>query len=98
VNRREIPDIPLVAMRARNRRFAGKLWPMPVPHALLAMQKVEGSNPFSRSPDQALWSLKRRRLPGGRHRLRGLRAFVLAVNRAISGEQLGDADHLRTEH
>jgi hypothetical protein len=29
--------------------FAGMLWPTPVPHVLLAMQKVEGSNPFSRS-------------------------------------------------
>ena len=28
--------------------FAGTLLPTPVPHALLAMQKVEGSNPFSR--------------------------------------------------
>jgi hypothetical protein len=28
--------------------FAGTLWSTPVPHVLLAMQKVEGSNPFSR--------------------------------------------------
>jgi hypothetical protein len=37
-------------------------------------------------------------LAGGRHRLCGLRALMLAVNRAIMGEQLGDADNLRTEH
>jgi hypothetical protein len=32
----------------RNRLFAGTLQPKLVPHVLLAMQKVEGSNPFSR--------------------------------------------------
>ena len=37
-------------------------------------------------------------LADGCHRLCGLRAFMLAVNRAILGEQLGDADNLRTEH
>ena len=41
-------DTPLVAMRARNPHFAGTLWPKPFPHVLLAMQKVEGSTPFSR--------------------------------------------------
>jgi hypothetical protein len=37
-------------------------------------------------------------LADGRHRLCGVRALMLAVNRAILGEQLGDADNLRTEH
>ena len=37
-------------------------------------------------------------LSDGRHSLCGLRAFMLAVNREILGEQLGDADNLRTEH
>src|SRR5918992_5524780 len=32
----------------RNPLFAGNLWSTPLPHALLARQKVEGSNPFSR--------------------------------------------------
>jgi hypothetical protein len=48
VNRREIPDTGLGAGARKYPLFAGTMWPTPVPHVLLAMQKVEGSNPFSR--------------------------------------------------
>jgi hypothetical protein len=48
VNRREIPDTGPGAGVCQNRPFAGTLRPTPVPHVLLATQKVEGSNPFSR--------------------------------------------------
>jgi hypothetical protein len=48
VNRRETPDIRLVAYRTRNALRAGRFVPDPLPRTLLAMQKVVGSNPISR--------------------------------------------------
>ena len=41
-----------------------------------------------------LWA----QLADGRHRVCGLYALMLAVNRAILLEKLGDADNLRAEH
>ena len=52
-NRREIPDTRRV-VRQREATRLQELWLDPSPHLLLAMQKVEGSNPFSRFPGDRL--------------------------------------------
>jgi hypothetical protein len=52
VNRRELSAHAPGRARARTRLFAGSLWPRP-PQVLLAMQKVEGSNPISRPMNPA---------------------------------------------
>jgi hypothetical protein len=48
VNRRQFADDVLRATRRQRVLFAGSLWGSSLPHVLLAMQKVVGSNPISR--------------------------------------------------